>query len=939
LANTVILSQYPVSQKARQNLQDMRLHDVEYLVISNIVHSGYRSLLVQLRNIRCERLIILLAPLQSSTMLSILRLISLMIRADERCYMKYGEEIRRWGMRHVFADIFSILFGVARGLFNALFFLLYFLSINRKGHAKVSIRQALKSKRILYLRPTLWNGLRAGGAVSHARGVIHGLLDLGYSVECMADDEFTNISEDKGNINIIGPKHAFVVPRELNFFNFQTVFVDFVKKTIGDHFSGIIYQRVSVAGVAGVVLSRFWRAPLVLEYNGSESWLAKNWGSPFFFDRLVSFVELSLLRHAHLIVTVSSPLKTELLARGVPDNRIIVCPNGVEIEEFASGRLSKQMRSKERALLGFAEDDLIFTFVGSFGPWHGARLLASIVDNIAANPAEYAVRIKFLFVGQGVESDAIEDMLQEHIKSGRVTMTGLVEHASVPNFLDISDVCLAPTLQNADGSEFFGSPTKLFEYMAAGKPVIASAVGQVKEVMRGSPYIKDLPPGEAFDMTNVNMGQATGLLFKPSDKGQLERAILMLAGNDAARAKMGAVGAARAKSTYTWQAHVGAVLARLDDIGGATDQTSTTVLINALHSKSGGGVTYLRNILPHLAAMPELDIHVALHKSQRPLFEAVLKGSTPHYFESRGGLAGLIMAEQFSLLSTSRRISSDVVFSVANYGPLLVRNGCLLLRNSLDVAIVERRLSKLLYWSAIYLATISSALLAKRVIAVSSYARDSSLRGVFRALREKVVIVPHGVAKGFLDIKRQAPQSPFLLAVSDIYVQKNMHTLIRSFAKLHHEMPELTLKIAGKPIDQEYYQRLKNLVVELNVTQSVHFIGHASGDELRALYGSCSVFVFSSNVETFGNPLVEAMSAGCPIVCSNATAMPSVAGDAVRFVDPNNKDQMAHEIRAFLKDAALSSEYSDRARARGRMFSWEKTARSTADVLLQVANE
>ena len=172
----------------------------------------------------------------------------MMIRADERYYMQYGEEIHRWDASHVFADIFSILFRLVRGLFNVLFCLLYFLWINRKGDAKFSIRRALKSKRILYLRPALWNGLRAGGSISHARGVIHGRLDLGYTVDCMADDEFIDIHEDKGTLNIIGPKQAFVVPRELNHLNFQSVFIDFVKKKIGAYFSGIIYQRVSVIG-------------------------------------------------------------------------------------------------------------------------------------------------------------------------------------------------------------------------------------------------------------------------------------------------------------------------------------------------------------------------------------------------------------------------------------------------------------------------------------------------------------------------------------------------------------------------------------------------------------------------------------------------------------------------------------------------------------------
>lgn len=940
MASTVILSQYPVSSSTRDALNDSGLQGAEYLVVSNIIHSGYWNLFLQLREIRCARLIILLSSNQSEMILSSLRFISLLIRADERCLMySKKRDIIKWGLHHVIGDVFSISYSFLRGLICGFAALLYILRINWAGRIKVSIKRSLHSKRILYLRPTLLNGLQAGGALSHARGVINGLLDLGYFVDCIADDAFIDIPKGAGNVDIVNLKNAYVVPRELNYFNYQSVVVAYVKKKFGAHFSGIIYQRLSTGSIAGVVLSRFWRAPLVLEYNGSEPWLAKNWSSPFFFNRLVTYLELSQLLHAHLIVTVSSALKKELLGRGIPEDRIIVCPNGVKPSDFPDDQLKSQMCLEYRAALGFAEDDLIFTFVGSFGLWHGARLFADIADRIASSPVPHTAKIKFLFVGQGVEFKPVRATLGQHIRSGRVVMTGMVEHTEVPKLLAISDVCLAPTLENADGSEFFGSPTKLFEYMAAGKPVIASAVGQIEDVMRGSPYLNDLPASQTFDMTDVNTDQAIGLLFSPGDQKQLERAIFMLAGNEAARVKMGATGAARAKSSYSWQAHVTAVMTRLDDLALVTEIERTTVLINALHSKSGGGVTYLSNILPHLTAMPELNVHVVLHRAQQPLFESVLKGATPHYINIKGGLAGVIIAEQFFLLKVSRKISAAVVFSVANYGPLLVRNGCLLLRNSLDVATVERRISKLFYWSAIYFATISSVILAKRVIAVSSYARDSSLRGVFKRLRSKVVIVPHGVAKSFLDIKRQVSEHPFLLAVSDIYVQKNMHVLIRSFADLQREMPALTLKIAGKPIDQDYFRKLQKIVDELGVADSVHFIGHASKDELRELYGSCSVFVFSSKVETFGNPLVEAMASGCPIVCSNTTAMPGVAGDAVRFVDPDDKDQMALEIRAFLKDPALCDEYSARARARGRTYSWEKTASNTVDVLLQAVNE
>jgi len=95
---------------------------------------------------------------------------------------------------------------------------------------------------------------------------------------------------------------------------------------------------------------------------------------------------------------------------------------------------------------------------------------------------------------------------------------------------------------------------------------------------------------------------------------------------------------------------------------------------------------------------------------------------------------------------------------------------------------------------------------------------------------------------------------------------------------------------------------------------SVEFLGHVENNQLKELYKNCSVFTFPSTVETFGNPLFEAMACGCLIVCSNAAAMPEIAGDAVVYVDPLVPNETSKAIARFLDDGALRTEFRKRAK-------------------------
>jgi glycosyltransferase involved in cell wall biosynthesis len=359
------------------------------------------------------------------------------------------------------------------------------------------------------------------------------------------------------------------------------------------------------------------------------------------------------------------------------------------------------------------------------------------------------------------------------------------------------------------------------------------------------------------------------------------------------------------------------------------------VLVNGIHAKSGGGVTYLRNIMPLLAVDDELELHLFLHRDQFALFGTIHERVRIHLLDFPAGFFSNLAWEQLVLPIFARVMRVDVTLSLANYGPLAAPSQIIMLRNSLAVVGKETRLLKRLYWVGLTIMTALSLFASRRAIAVSRYARSALSFGLGDQLQNKVSVVYHGVNDVFRPGARHRA-GDYLLAVSDIYVQKNLHTLIRALAEVKKEFPDIVLKVAGRPIDAEYMAELETAIIAENLTGSIEFLGACSTEQLLYLYQDCKLFVFPSTVETFGNPLVEAMACGAPIASSNSAAMPEILGNAAVFFDPLDAAEMAERIISLLADDGARERLTRNALMRAERFSWQSTASQTADVIKSV---
>ena len=404
-----------------------------------------------------------------------------------------------------------------------------------RSHEKLYELTQSSPVRVVYLRSTPGPGTQAGGAASHIKGVVEGLEALGVHVEIISNDQIAGLNFPEERFTVIPPQPGGGTRALFDIHN-NLVFTRGAVPLIERADPNFIYQRYARFSWAGVVAAMRIKRPLFLEYNGSEVWVGKHWDRVGSLDLLERYERLNLDAATRIFV-VSEVERRNLEGRGVRAEKIIVNPNGVDVERFRPGVGG----AEERRELGIKEDEVVVGFVGTFGPWHGVEKLAEAIKLITTGghggPPQQ--RPKFLLVGSGSLHAEVEKELESETKAGRVIFTGAVGHDRVPKLLDACDILVAPHVPLADGSEFFGSPTKIFEYMAMGKGIVASRLGQIGEVL---------------------VDEETALLVEPGNVGELGQAIVRLVESDTLRTRLGARAREAAEREHTWMHNARRVL-------------------------------------------------------------------------------------------------------------------------------------------------------------------------------------------------------------------------------------------------------------------------------------------------------------------------------------------------------------------------------------------
>ena len=359
------------------------------------------------------------------------------------------------------------------------------------------------------------------GAAVHVRELENGLKAQGHEVNTHYMNRFTSVEA-----SVESPMRGYLKKKLWRYLNqFNALLSNaryFVKewRILSKEKPDAILERYNFLNVSLVFAARVKKIPLVLEVNSPMAYENKKFSNhavrlPFFPE----YLEKINLQLADKVYVVSSELKEYYIKRGIASEKIHVVPNGADEK-----RIHPDVDTKHITEKFYLNNKIVIGFVGSFHYWHGVDNLSQFIKMILLKYEN----VSFLLVGTGPLKDSLEKEFKREINAGKVVFPGYVQHEKIPPFLAAMDIVLAP-YPNLEF--FYYSPLKLFEYMAAGKAIIASNVGQIAEIIT-----------ENYD----------GLLVEPDDFDEMLAKSLKLIADEKLRAKIGMNARKTIEEKYTW---------------------------------------------------------------------------------------------------------------------------------------------------------------------------------------------------------------------------------------------------------------------------------------------------------------------------------------------------------------------------------------------------
>jgi glycosyltransferase involved in cell wall biosynthesis len=333
--------------------------------------------------------------------------------------------------------------------------------------------------------------------------------------------------------------------------------------------------------------------------------------------------------------------------------------------------------------------------------------------------------------------------------------------------------------------------------------------------------------------------------------------------------------------------------------------------------------TYALNILPFLKSL-DPTLLVADTISDYTCYP-IPPGQTPDQ-GIKGHLRRLLWT-QFNLPQIYRQLKAKLLFSPLPEAPIFSECRSIVTVHDLIPLRFPGRFSPLTTYQRYYLPQVlhqSQHLLCDSV-ATANDAIDFLGIPATKITPIPLAYDPHRFR--WLDL----PPSNYFFYIGRHQPYKNLHRTIEAFAALPTHL-DCELRISG-PGDRRYTPRLQALAAELGVADRVQFMGYVDDMQLPIWLNQAIALVFPSLWEGFGLPVLEAMACGTPVITSNLSSLPEVAGDAALSVDPYDVAAITAAMTTVLTDSVARSQLQTASLTRARQFSWSKTGQATVEVL------
>ncbi|WP_438462256.1 glycosyltransferase family 4 protein [Marinomonas sp. PE14-40] len=370
------------------------------------------------------------------------------------------------------------------------------------------------------------------------------------------------------------------------------------------------------------------------------------------------------------------------------------------------------------------------------------------------------------------------------------------------------------------------------------------------------------------------------------------------------------------------------------------------ICINAFSALRGGGQTYIANFLRSIEVSDELEIYLLLSKDNFDQF-SYLKNKGIKVYLINEISKSIFHRVYWELFSLPRFLKDNGIERYYAPGGIMVTplpstvKTVTALRNMLPFSPSERKkfpaLSyiryKLLLLKFIYLISYK---MADKVIFISETSKKEVLN-YLPSLDSKAKVIPHGINKNLLNtesaIDERLVNQEYYLYVSILDYYKGQLELIKAWKKLIDSGFTSKLVLIGQNYNK-YGEKVFNLIIENGLEDSIILLGAVDHQKLSSYYKSAKAHIFSSSCECCPNILLEKMSSGVPILCSDVAPMPEFGGDALHYFNPRSIDSIVSAVKFFDSNEGYQKELSTKAFERSKKFDWEKTSRDTINYII-----